>query len=127
MEDRFHGDDPITGMKMRGEDEEFERALGQFMIAWADAEAELLRVLIHYTRVSKGIGRAIFSGTRAKAMIDFMRNVIHNEGMPENRASDLEHVFAQMVLINTMRDHLIHHVSDSYSFKETGIKSRSKC
>lgn len=94
----------------------FELSLGRFVIAWADAELELYRVLIHYSNVSNAVARAIFSGTRAKGMIDFIRSIAHNGAIDQDRRTDLEHVFAQMVVINTMRDHVLHHVSDNFSF-----------
>lgn len=98
--------------------EQFERSLGKFMIAWRDAEGELLRVLIAYSKVSTGVARALFSGTRAKGMIDFIRNIAHNMEMPQDRMDDLEHVFTQMNVINSMRDHIVHHVTDSFSFDD---------
>ena len=99
-----------------GQNEIFQLALGRFMIAWADAELELYRVLISYSGVTNPVARAIFSGTRAKAMMDFIRNIIHNTQLLGVRKADLDHVFPQMAAINTMRDHLAHHASDSYSF-----------
>lgn len=95
---------------------EFELALGRFIIAFADAEAELYKVLIQYSQVTNPVARAIFSGTRAKAMIDFIRSIAHNSAIPADRRDDLEHVFSQLAAINTMRDHLVHHVSESYAY-----------
>lgn len=99
-----------------GQDEIFERSLGRFMIAWADTELELYRVLIAYSGVTKAVGRAIFSGTRASAMINLLRSIAHNTQMAADRKQDLDHVFPQLTAINTMRDHLAHHASDSYSY-----------
>ena len=100
----------------REQDGLFERALGRFMIAWADTEAELYRVLVQYAQVNDPVARALFSGTRAKAMMDFIRSIAHNTAMARDRKEDLEYVFSQLSAINTMRDHLAHHASDSYSF-----------
>lgn len=107
VEDAFMG---------REQEKLFERALGRFMIAWADTEAELYRVLVHYTEVSDPVARALFSGTRAKAMMDFIKSVSHNTAMAPDRREDIEYVFSQLSAINTMRDHLAHHASGSYSF-----------
>ncbi len=107
-----------AAFEARAEDENFERALGRFIIAFADAESELHKVLVQYSQVSDPIARALFSGTRAKGMIDFIRSIAHNSAMPADRRGDLEHVFAQLSTINTMRDHLVHHASDSYSFDD---------
>jgi hypothetical protein len=100
------------------EDEPFQKALGRFIVAFADAEAELYRVLVHYSGVSDAVARALFSGTRARSMIDFIRSIAHNTAMSADRREDLEHVFAQLTAINTMRDHLVHHSSDNYSFND---------
>lgn len=102
----------------RAEEEEFERALGRFIIAFADAEAELYKVLVQYSQVTDPVARAIFSGTRAKGMIDFIRSIAHNSAMSADRRDDLEQVFVQLAAINTMRDHLVHHASDSYSIDD---------
>lgn len=51
-------------------------------------------------------------------MIDFIRSIAHNSAMPADRREDLEHVFVQFAAINAMRDHLVHHASDSYSFDD---------
>jgi|SRR5882757_1007061 len=114
-------DDPL-GPSYEGDpkDAEFERALGQFVIAFADAELELRRVLIHYSGVTNPVARALFSGVRAKGIVDFLNSIIENTAMPFDRRSDLEHVFEHLHRIIPMRDHLIHHVSDNYSFDVPG-------
>lgn len=101
----------------RGTDSMFEQALGRFMIAWSDTEVELYRVLVRYSGVTDPVARAIFSGTRAKAMMDFIRSIAHNTAMPQDRREDLEYSFQQLAAINSMRDHLAHHTSASYSFR----------
>jgi hypothetical protein len=102
----------------RTEDEPFQKALGRFIVAFADAEAELYRVLVNYSGVSDPVARALFSGTRARSMIDFIRSIAHNTAMSADRRDDLEHVFVQLTAINAMRDHLVHYSSDSYSFND---------
>lgn len=107
-----------AAFEARAEDVKFECALGRFIIAFADAEAELYKVLVQYSQVTHPVARALFSGTRAKGMMDFIRSIAHNTAMPSDRREDLEHVFIQFTAINTMRDHLVHHTSDSYSFDD---------
>ena len=98
------------------EDEHFERALGRFVIAFADTETELYRVLVKYSQITDPVARALFSGTRARAMIDFIRSITHNTGMSTDRRDDLEFVFIQLAAINTMRDYLVHHTTQNYTF-----------
>lgn len=100
------------------DEETFELALGRFMIAWADAEAEVYRVLVAYSGVTNAVARAIFSGLHAKTMTDFIQHIAHNTNMAEDRRQDLEYVFPQLAAINTMRDHLAHHTTGSYNSKD---------
>ena len=102
----------------RSQDADFERALGRFIIAFADAEAELYEVLVSYSNTDGPVARALFSGARAKGMIDFIRSIAHNTAMSAERKTDLEYIFAQLTAINSMRDHLVHHASNSYSFSD---------
>jgi hypothetical protein len=95
------------------ENEKFERALGQLMTRWADAESALYSVLRYYAKVSDDVGRSIFSGCRAKTMMEFLDNIAHNTQLDERRRDDLTKVFAQLTAINTMRDRLVHHVDGS--------------
>ena len=97
-------------------DEIYERAFGQFLIAWADAEREMYHVLLAYSGVTTAVGRAIFSGVRMKAMMDYIRSIDNNAPLPLDRSTDLAHVFSQIGLINAIRDHLVHHSSQSYSY-----------
>jgi hypothetical protein len=90
------------------EERKFESALGRFTLTWADAEAQLYRVLVRYAGVTDAVGRAIFSGTRAGAMMDYVRSIAHNTKLDAQRVDDLEFVFGQLKTINTMRDHVTH-------------------
>ena len=102
----------------RSHDENFERALGRLMVAWADAEREAYHVLVAYSGVSDAVGRALFSGTRMTGVIDFIRSIDFNKPLPIDRSADLAHVFDQISAINGIRNHLVHHSSHSYSFDE---------
>lgn len=97
----------------RNNDVSFQLAYGKFMLAWTSVESELYNVLVAYTGVDDGVARAIFSGTRAGTMIEFIRGIAHNTEMKADRFSDLEHVFPQIVTINKVRDHLAHHAADN--------------
>jgi phytoene/squalene synthetase len=93
------------------EHENFKLALGNLMLSWADAESALYCVLRHYAGVSDDVARAVFSGTRAKGMIEFINNIGHNTNMDSARRNDLAIVFSHMSAINTMRDRLVHNSS----------------
>ena len=95
------------------EEEKFKSALGEFIMTWTDTENELYKTLLHYAGVRDAIGRALFSGTRARTMIDFIRAISHNADFGIPRTTDLEFVFEQMVAINTVRDRLTHFASSN--------------
>ena len=97
----------------RAEHEAFLRALGELTLAWSDLETVLYKLLKYYAGVSEPVGRAIFSGTRAKAAMTFMRAIADNTEMEAPRRADLEAIFAQVTAINTMRDFVVHHVDGS--------------
>jgi hypothetical protein len=96
----------------------FERALGRLTIAWAEAEAELYRVLVNYSETRDPIARALFSGLRARDIVEYIRAIAHNTEMAADRVEDLEYVFEQLSAINTMRDHLVHHATDSFAYND---------
>ena len=105
-------------------DEDFHKAYGRFVIAWADAEAELYLVLKAYAKVSDAVARAVFSGARAGNMIDFIRAIAHNTEMAADRRTDLEHVFRQMTAIKSMRDRLAHHATEGYGIDPAKLTDR---
>jgi hypothetical protein len=107
---------PLLERFARAEEEagKFERALGVFIIAFSEAELELYRVVLHYTRVSEAIGRSIFSGVRASAFMGSLRNIAHNTGMSARRRENLDAVLGQLDAILAMRDKLVHHIGEQY-------------
>jgi len=105
-------------------EDKYAQALGFLSIAWATAENELYRVLLHYSQVSDAVGRAIFSGIRASVMMDYIKSIAHNTQMEKVRLEDLEFVFEQMAAINKMRDRLIHFSMYSYSYPSSNPKQR---
>lgn len=98
------------------QDDRYEMAMGRLMIAWADAERELYHVLIAYSGVTDAVARALFSGTRMKAMMDFIKSIDFNSPLPIDRSADLAHVFPQIGIINDIRNHLVHYSSSNYSY-----------
>jgi hypothetical protein len=102
----------------------FELALGRFTIAFADAEHLVFEALVGYAKVSDKVGRAVFSGTRLKGMVDFIRAIAHNTEMAQKRFDDLDDVLAQLLKINTARDTILHHVTDFYLLHEEDWSKR---
>ncbi len=94
------------------DDSEFFAAYGRFMAVWADTELEVYKALVHYAGVTEGVGRAIFSGVRARQAMTFIEIISQNESTPSDRRGDLDYVFQQLKIINGVRDLLAHHLSD---------------
>jgi hypothetical protein len=108
---------------LNDEGERLYRALGEFFLLWADTELELYRTLLRYCGINDDIGRALFSGSRSRAMIDFIKNIAHNTRMEKVLDDDLTYLFAQINAINTVRDRFAHHGSASnYSVEHPSMK-----
>lgn len=91
----------------------FVAALGELTLAWSDVETVLFKLLKHYSGVSWPVAQAIFSGTRARNAINFIRAIADNTGMEPARLQDLEQTFVQVLAINTLRDFVVHNVDGS--------------
>ncbi len=93
------------------EHEAFLRAIGELTLAWSELEIVLYKLLKYYAGVNDAVGRAIFSGTRASAMIKFLKAIADNTNMEEIRKSDLDDIFSHIQSINSMRDFVVHQVN----------------
>jgi hypothetical protein len=87
----------------------FQLSIGRLILNWSDLEGALYAILRHYAKVTDDVGRSIFSGCRAKQMIDFIENIAHNTKLDDDRRKDLSMVFPHINAINTMRDKVVHH------------------
>lgn len=99
--------------KAAEEHQEFLRSIGQLTLAWSTLETVLYKLLKRYAGVTDGVGRALFSGTRASAALKVIDAIADNEAMEMARRSDLTEIFGQVKAINTMRDFVVHHVDGS--------------
>lgn len=87
--------------------------LGELTLAWSDVETVLFKLLKHYSGVSWPVAQALFSGTRARNAINFIRSIAENTGMEPSRIQDLEEIFSQLGAINSLRDFVVHNVNGS--------------
>lgn len=111
-------------IKAEIEHQAFLVELGQLTLAWADVEAVLFKVLRHYSGVSWPVARALFSGTRARAAMNFIGAIAENTEMELDRRRDLEETFRQISAINSLRDFVVHNVSGSEQEFEDSDPSR---
>jgi hypothetical protein len=99
----------------------FETMLGRMTICWAETEYSIYRVLLHYARVSDPIGRSIFSGHRAKPMMDAITAILENTGASQSRRDNWAFVSSQISAIQKLRDMLTHHLASAWTTKATGL------
>jgi hypothetical protein len=103
----------------------FTRELGNLTLAWSDVEAILFKLLKHHADVTWPVARALFSGTRARAAINFIRAIAENTAMDELRRADLEETFKHILDINAFRDFIVHHTDGSmFEFEDTDPTKR---
>lgn len=91
----------------------FLSQLGELTLAWSDVETVLFKLLKHYAGVSWPVAQALFSGTRARSAINFIRAIAENTEMDKSRVQDLEATFTQILPINSLRDFVVHNVDGS--------------
>jgi hypothetical protein len=92
---------------------------GAFMLHFTRVELALYKVLVRLAGVTDAVGRAIFSGTRARDMMTYAESIALNTKISEEHIKELACVFSQLTAINTMRDRIVHHGLPAY--KKDGI------
>jgi len=111
--------------KAEVEHQAFLVELGQLTLAWADVETVLFKLLKHYAGVSWPVAQALFSGTRARNAINFIRAIADNTEMDPDRKHDLEATFSQILAINSLRDFVVHNINGSEQvFEDTDPSTR---
>ncbi|PZP32003.1 MAG: hypothetical protein DI603_11110 [Roseateles depolymerans] len=107
------------------EHDAFLRELGRLTLAWADIESILFKILKNYADVSWPVAKALFSGTRARAAIQFIRAIAENTDMSRKRVDDFDEIFRKIGEINTFRDFVVHHVDGSaFEFEDSDPTKR---
>jgi hypothetical protein len=105
-------DSPIEGPEQRGlsysDIEEYYSELGRFIHRFAVVEAALQVTLWHYAKTSPPIARAVFSGARVDGAISFIKRIIQVQDPGQDAKQDLEEIFAQINVINGVRNLIVH-------------------
>jgi len=99
--------------RARADHQAFLLELGRLTLMWSDVETVLFKLLKHYAEVSWPVAQALFSGTRARNSINFVRAIADNTSMEPERAQDLEEIFSHVLAINSLRDFVVHNVDGS--------------
>src|SRR5258708_3017078 len=101
----------------RGVRESFQvpLAIGHFILQFSHAETWLNRVLQRLARVSDPVARAIFSGTRLQPMTDYIKAILANTEIPEQKTEPLRTCMSQLLAINNVRNDLVHYGANNFS------------
>ena len=83
--------------------------LGFFIEKFALAEMALVTVLHVYAKTKVSVSRALFSGTRVDGAVSFIRRIMEVTEIAKPSREDMEDVLDQIMLINGMRNHLVHY------------------
>jgi hypothetical protein len=84
-------------------------ALGRFIDAYSTMELILNLSLRHYAKMPDPVAQAIFFNTRIDSAIQFLNRLIDTGEIGEPAKSDLKALFAQLLIINRIRNDVIHY------------------
>lgn len=89
----------------------YHTALGSFLQAYAEVEAATFSTLAHYAGITDKMARALFSGTRAKAALDYIRRIVEAHEMREEILTELTLINDHLGPITDARNDLLHYGS----------------
>ncbi|HEX4410525.1 MAG TPA: hypothetical protein VH206_17275 [Xanthobacteraceae bacterium] len=114
-------------------DEDFDRYwinFGRFILAYAHAEHELLRLLRYYAAIEDDVAAVLFAGTRMDAAKRHINAIL--EAQKQKRvAKRLKRAFDQFGTINTIRNNMLHweisaHNADTFTISNAFLTPRRK-
>jgi hypothetical protein len=90
----------------KGKHDKYYLALGKFIDAFSRAEAAVQVVLWQIADIENSVAKAIFSGTRTRIAIDYIRRITEaqNQAIPQH----IQDAFNHLNTINTTRDNIVH-------------------
>lgn len=91
-------------------DEQYWLALGEFIEAFSDTEADLFMYVCRITEWSLDIARAAADSWRIEALVQFIRRIWKVRPLAEQTA-EMEAVLKQLMNINSLRNSVIHNRS----------------
>jgi hypothetical protein len=83
-------------------------ALGRFCHEYATLEAVMFNTLALYAKIPNQMARAVFSGTRVRPAMGFIKRICQIQDPGEHNRKDLEYVFKQLEGITALRDDILH-------------------
>jgi hypothetical protein len=99
-------------------------ALGQFVSAFSAVEIAMQIALRRFAHVRDPIGAALFSGTRTEAAMQYMRRIAEAEKWDKRRRAQIDVIFAQLRLIQNLRNDLLHYGASFKGLDKFAISNR---
>jgi len=93
------------------DDPVYWQALGEFVEGFASIEAMLALTLSQYAGIRPLIGRAVFSGLRPDTAMSQVRRIMEISDRGEGAREEIEHIFAQVAILNDARNQVVHYPS----------------
>jgi hypothetical protein len=90
------------------EDEPYFAALGRFIAAYANAEAQVHILARRLTKLNDAKARIVFSGMRIGDLADRIRGLFRVADASTKRYSEIDGCLRQLDLIGTQRNNLVH-------------------
>lgn len=88
--------------------EAFWSLLGQFVWVFSATEVNLRDALWKLSQLKPTIARAVLSGIKIDQAISLIRRIGEAEDWQSARKSEFDYVFAQLIIINSLRNDLLH-------------------
>lgn len=91
---------------MTESEKEYYAALGKFIDYFSRAESVIQVVLWKVSDIEESVAKAIFSGTRTRTAVDFIKRVAETKDI--TIPQDIVEAFGHLNAINTARDNIVH-------------------
>lgn len=88
-------------------------ALGKFLSAYALVEAQAFYILRECSGVTPEVARALFSGTRAKAALDYLKRISEVENWADGKKAPLDAITSQFGDVTRVRNDILHYGASS--------------
>lgn len=83
--------------------------LAVFVLEFAEIEHHILRTLVRFSEVDDDTARALFSGVRADAAMDYVKRLLEVSGESEENKERYQRAFAQFKAITEVRNLILHY------------------
>lgn len=87
----------------------YKEAIGDFLQTYARVESTAFELLQHYAGVSNQVARALFSGTRMKGALEYVKRIAEFTGKSGEIQEELRVISQQIGEITKARDLLVHY------------------